>query len=107
MRIVRMIVLEALLVGLAGALLGTILGYGFTQATCESGVDLASWVGDGENQADNMAYKGLNIPLHIYPRLEPGDSLLGLTAVLLTSLIASIWPAWTGAHLEPMEAMRA
>jgi len=107
MRIVRMIVLEALLVGLAGALLGTLLGYGFTQATCDSGVDMASWAGDGENQADNMAYKGLNIPLHIYPRLEPGDSLLGLTAVLLTSLIASIWPAWTGARLEPMEAMRA
>lgn len=107
MRIVRMIVFEALLVGLAGALLGTILGYGFTLATQENGVDMASWAGDGESQADNMAYKGLNIPFHVYPRLEPGDSLLGLTAVLLTSLVASIWPAWTGARLEPMEAMRA
>ncbi len=106
-RIVRMIVLEALLVGLAGALLGTILGYGFTWTSSESGVDMASWAGDEASEADNMAYKGLNIPLHIYPRLEPGDSLLGLTAVLLTSLIASIWPAWAGARLEPMEAMRA
>ena len=107
LRIVRIIVLEALLVGVAGALLGTVLGYGFTLATQENGVDMASWAGDGQSQADNMAYKGLNIPLHIYPRLEPGDSLLGLVAVLFTSLVASIWPAWTGAQLEPMEAMRA
>ena len=54
-----------------------------------------------------MAYKGLNLPLHIFPRLEPSDTLLGLIAVMFTSLVASMWPAWIAARLEPMEAMRA
>ncbi len=56
---------------------------------------------------DQFDMKGLNLPLHIYPRLEPSDTLLGLVAVMFTSLVASIWPAWIAARLEPMEAMRA
>jgi ABC-type lipoprotein release transport system permease subunit len=54
-----------------------------------------------------MAYKGLNLPLLIRPRLAPFDTILGLIAVLFTSLVASLWPAWTAARLEPVEAMRA
>jgi ABC-type lipoprotein release transport system permease subunit len=54
-----------------------------------------------------MAYQGLNLPLHIYPRLEPVDSLVGLMAVIITSMAASVWPAWIAGRLEPVEAMRA
>jgi ABC-type lipoprotein release transport system permease subunit len=66
---------------------------------------MASWGGSGE--VKDMAYKGLNLPLHVYPRLELSDTMLGLVAVLFTSLVASLWPAWIAARLEPMEAMRA
>lgn len=104
-RLIRMIVIEAILTGLLGVLLGTLLGYLFVVGTADSGIDMASWGGSGE--VKDMAYKGLNLPLHVFPRLEPSDTFLGLVAVMFTSLVASIWPAWIAARLEPMEAMRA
>ena len=104
-RIIRMIVLEALLLGVLGIVVGTIFGYGFILGTSDSGIDMASWGGDG--QVEDMSYMGLNLPLHVYPRLEQSDVMLGLAAVIFTSLVASIWPAWIAGRLEPMEAMRA
>lgn len=102
--LVRMIFLEGLLLGVLGAALGTLLGGVFVAIYSRIGVDFASWGGNGE--AADMAFKGLNIPLHVFPRLEPHDPLVGLAAVLVTALIASAWPAWLAARLEPMEAMR-
>lgn len=104
-RIVRMILWEAILLALIGACVGTILGYGFVGATAKEGIDMASWAKGDE--AENIAYQGLNLPLHVFPRLELFDTWLGFTAVVLTSLVASIWPAWIAARLEPVEAMRA
>jgi len=104
-RLIRMIVIEAVLTGILGVIIGTALGYLFVFATADSGIDMASWGGSGE--VKDMAYKGLNLPLHVFPRLEAFDTMLGLIAVLFTSLVASIWPAWIAARLEPMEAMRA
>ena len=105
-RIVRMIVYEAILTGLLGVAGGTLLGYVFVWVTSSTGIDMASWGGSGGEVAD-MAYKGLNLPLHIYPRLEISDTLLGLAAIMATSLVGSVWPAWIAGRLEPMEAMRA
>ena len=105
-RIVRMIVCEAVLTGLLGVATGTLLGYLFVWATSGTGIDMASWGGSGGEVAD-MAYKGLNLPLHIYPRLEISDTLLGLVAIMITSLVGSVWPTWIAGRLEPMEAMRA
>lgn len=104
-RLIRMIVIEAILTGLLGVIIGTLLGYLFVIGTAGSGIDMASWGGSGEVR--DMAYKGLNLPLHVFPRLELSDTLLGLIAVMFTSLVASVWPAWIAARLEPMEAMRA
>lgn len=105
MRIVRMIVCESIFIGVIGVVIGTVLGYGFVIGTAERGIDMASWGGEG--QVEEMAYQGLNLPLHIRPRLEPIDTLLGLVAVIVTSLLASVWPAWIAGRLEPIEAMRA
>ncbi|MBN1975674.1 MAG: ABC transporter permease [Sedimentisphaerales bacterium] len=104
-RLVRMIVSEAVLIGLLGVAIGTLLGIGFIIVTSDSGIDMASWGGDG--QVEDMAYQGLNLPLHVFPRLEIFDIILGLCGIMFTSLIASIWPAWIAGRLEPMEAMRA
>jgi len=104
-RIVRMIAIEAILLGVLGVAVGTLLGYAFVLATSGCGIDFASWGGDGK--LEDFAYQGLNLPLKVFPRLKPVDSLVGLAAVLFTSLVASIWPALVAARLEPVEAMRA
>jgi ABC-type lipoprotein release transport system permease subunit len=105
MRIVNMIVCESIFIGIIGVAIGTVLGYGFVIGTADQGIDMASWGGEG--QVEDMSYQGLNLPLHIHPRLEPIDSLFGLAAVIVTSLLASVWPAWIAGRLEPIKAMRA
>lgn len=103
-RIVGMIVVEAVLLGLLGVAVGTALGYAFVFATSSSGIDMASWGGEAVN---DFSFAGLTLPLHVFPRLEAFDSILGLLAVILTSLVASAWPSAVAARLEPVEAMRS
>jgi ABC-type lipoprotein release transport system permease subunit len=103
LRIVVLIVMEACLVAILGVALGTVLGYTFVEATQTHGIDMASW---GGSQANDIGFKGLTIPLNIFPRLQVGDPVLGLVAIFITSLLASIWPTWIAARLEPMEALR-
>jgi len=105
MRLVKMIMIEAVLLGALGVMLGTGFGYAFVGMTSDSGIDMASWGGDG--QVEEMAYKGLQIPVLVFPRLEPLDPIIGLIAVVLTALVAAVWPSMVAARLEPMEAMRA
>lgn len=102
-RIVRMVIGEALCLGLLGALLGSLLGGGFVWHYGGPGIDLSTW---GDAHARDLAFGGLNLQLLIHPRLEALDVGVGLAAIVLTSLAASCWPAWLASHLEPVAAMR-
>lgn len=103
-RIVRMILIEAVLLGFLGVAVGSAAGAAFVQATQKNGINMAAWGGD---KTEDMAYEGLRLPLQIRPRLEPVDPLAGLAAVIVVSLVAAAWPAMTAARLDPMEAMRS
>ena len=103
-RIVRMIAIEAVLLAALGVALGTVLGYGFVIGTSGCGIDFASM---GGAELEDLAFKGLNFPMRVFPRLELADIRLGLFAVVITSLLAAVWPATVAARLEPVEAMRA
>jgi putative ABC transport system permease protein len=104
LRIVALIVMEACLVAILGVALGTLLGYSFVGMTQTEGINMATW---GGSETSDMGFKGLTIPMNIFPRLLSKDALLGLVAIMITSLLASIWPAWIASRLEPVEAMRA
>jgi len=43
----------------------------------------------------------------LYPRLALADVLRGAVAVLVTALLASVWPAARAARLEPSQALRS
>ncbi len=103
-RLVSMIVLEAVLLGLLGVIIGTLMGYGFVGIFRDSGIDFSALSSGGE--VKDAAYKGLNFPMHVIPRLEVRDSMIGFFAVMVTSLLAAVWPAWIAGRLQPMEAMR-
>ena len=103
-RIVRMILAEAAFLGALGVAVGTSLGYAFIAVTMRTGINMASWGGE---EASEIAYGGMRLPLEIIPRVEPFDPMLGLVAVVLVSLLSAAWPALVAGRLDPMEAMRS
>jgi len=103
-RIVGMVLIESVIIGLMGVVVGSVLGSGLVILTSHTGINYAA-LGGGE--AVDVGFQGLNFSYILYPAFEFRHILSGLCAVILTSVLASLWPAALAARLEPVEAMRA
>lgn len=104
LRLVAMILLEALLLGLIGVGIGTALAAAVIAWATHSGVDLTTF---GNQAARELSFQGLNYHFEIIPRIVAGDLVKGVIGIVVTSLAASLWPAWHVARMSPVEAMRA
>jgi ABC-type lipoprotein release transport system permease subunit len=102
-RIVGMILVESVALGLTGAALGGTLGVVFVAVTHETGLDFAALTGGGPSE---LSFAGLSWSMRFYPTLAPADLGRTVLAVVLTSLLASVWPALRAARLEPSRALR-
>jgi putative ABC transport system permease protein len=103
-RIVRMVVAEALVLGAVGVVIGIALGGGIVLVTNRTGFDYQAFTGGGPSE---LSFAGLRWSLVLYPRLALADVLRGAAAVLVTALLASVWPAARAARLEPSKALRS
>ncbi len=103
-RMVRMVLLEAIVLGLVGVALGSVLGTAVVLITSHTGIDYSAL---GGVRAEELAFRGLNMSYIVYPKFELRHIFYGVTAVTLTAVIASLWPAATAARLRPAEAMRS
>ncbi len=97
-RLGRLVVLETMLMGFMGLVLGILLGAG-----------LILWVG-----VNGFSYPGMdemaerfNMPARIYPQLRLLPLFLGPVIVFAGTMIASVYPAARLHWLEPVQAMRA
>jgi putative ABC transport system permease protein len=103
LRIVAMIGIESLVLGLVGAALGTTVGVTIVALTHTNGIDYAALTGGGPS---SVAFQGLNWSLRIFPTLAVVDVMRVVAAVVVTSLVASAWPAVRAARLQPARALR-
>jgi ABC-type antimicrobial peptide transport system permease subunit len=104
-RLWRLVAVEAVILGVLGVAVGTGLGLGLVQATAESGLDYAALGGSDEGY--EVAFKGMQLSSQVYPVLYVRDVLAGVVAVLVTTMVAIVWPALHIVRLEPMEALRS
>jgi len=102
-RIVRMILLEAVALGLIGALAGTAVGVGLVALTHRAGVDYAALTGTGPSA---ISFAGLRWSMRLYPSLAFADVARVVAGVVATSVLASAWPAVRAARLQPARALR-
>ena len=103
-RIVWMVLIESIIIGLAGVALGSILGSTVVLITSHTGINYAAL---GGSSAEDVAFAGMNLSYIIHPKFEFRHIIFGLCAVTMTSVLASVWPAMLAARLEPIEAMRS
>jgi len=104
-RIVRLVLLESVLLGLAGVVLGSAAGLGLVWITGITGIDYAAL--SGVSGGGEFAYAGVNFSYVVYPRINWAPVVYGIVAVTTTCMIASLWPALIAARLQPVEAMRS
>lgn len=102
-RLVRMILVEAVALGLLGVLVGSILGALVVLAMGHAGISMAP----GSDASASVAVYGVTLNGVLRPYLDAADYVPGVIGVSLVSVLAAVWPAALTARLEPMEAMRS
>jgi len=97
-RVFTMIMLETVFLSLIGAVIGMVITYFVILYTGRTGINLSALYQEG--------FEAMGFSAHIFPKLSL-DSFLQLTAlVILTGIIASIYPARKALKLNPAEALR-
>ena len=88
--IMRIFMLNGLVIGLVGTSIGVPLGYSFL------------WLIQNYWTFDASVYYISRIPVHILPL----DVLLVATSAILISFVATFYPSWQAAKLDPVSALR-
>jgi len=96
-RVFIMIMLETICLALVGALFGEVLSVLIINYFNKTGIDLSS-------VAEGMESVGYAVVT--YPMLEPYRYLQITVLVIITSVLASIYPAFKALKLHPAEAIR-
>ncbi len=95
-RVVMLFLLEGLFLGIAGAVLGGLLGAGLVRFFSVYGIPAFS-------EAQRYHYGGDRL----YPALAWGDAFSVGALMVAVSVLASLGPALMAARLRPAEALRA
>ena len=98
-QILTMFLLEAGMLGIAGIVLGILLGSLGVLYLATVGLDIGVEAG--------VASTSFALSSTIYARFAP-SAMVGLSiAGLVITLLASLYPAWFAARMEPIDALRA
>ncbi len=103
-RIVAMLIVETLLLGGLGLLLGSALGTAFNAWLGDVGVSMTQFA-SSDDLAD-LSFNGINFNMMVYARNRSEVLLQSLAAMGITCLLAVMWPTRMVLRLEPTEAMR-
>lgn len=90
-QVLTMFVIEAVLLGVLGALLGCALGSAIVMALSVNGVTLTM--------------PGASIPQHLVPFVEVKFLVRMVALSVVGATFASLWPAWRASRLRPVEAL--
>ena len=96
-KVFSMILLETVMLSLFGGACGIALGWALNLWFGVKGIDLGAW---------STAYKSMGFDTLVYTRLSLSISLEIAIMVIITGIIAAIYPAMKALRLKPAEAIR-
>lgn len=97
MKVFTMILLETIFLVIAGTPPGILLGLGTIAYTHRSGINLKQF---------SEAYSSLGYSSLVYPTINSRQIMLLLVMIILTAVLASLFPARRALKLKPAEAIR-
>ncbi len=95
--LLALVLLESILMTLAGTLLGLAIGVPLVLWLGRVGIDLSRFA---------AGLTEFGIGTRIYTHIEPIDIALPIAVALATAVLAALWPAWKAVSLRPSEAIR-
>lgn len=98
---VRLVLQEALALGLAGAIAGLAIGGPFVWRLARAGLDFRKYMGS------SYAFSGVVIEPVLYGDLGPWIAVYVLVVAVGATMLASLYPAWFAARTDPAVALRA
>ena len=96
-RVFGMVVLETFLVSILGAPIGMLLGYFTIKYLHKIGIDLSNW---------SSALEEFGMSNIVRPSIDSETFITIAVAVVITALLASVYPALKAIRLKPVEALR-
>jgi ABC-type lipoprotein release transport system permease subunit len=96
-KIFSMIMLETVFMSVTGAIFGVILTILTLAFTSQHGINFASW---------SEGFEAFGYSAHVYPVIETVFYFFLGIMVMLSAMLASIWPARKALRLQPAEAVR-
>ncbi len=97
LKVFTMVVLETIFIALIGAPIGMLLGYLTTAYLNRVGIDLSRW---------SKALEEFGMSDLVRPTLDNETLITIAIAVIITAILASIYPAFKAIRLKPVEALR-
>ena len=97
-RVFSMIMLETIFLGMTGAIIGMAISYGLIWYTGRTGLDLTSLYQEG--------FEAIGFSPMIYPTIGWESFIQLIFLVVLTGVLAAIYPARKAMKLNPSEALR-
>ncbi len=101
-QVFAVILLEGVLLGFIATLIGLAIGLAAGAHLVSSGIDYGALMGD---QA-SMEVAGVTMDTFVYGAWNWGASFTFGAFAWGMTVLASLWPAWQAARLEPVQAMR-
>lgn len=96
-RIFGMLMLETVLLTFTGGFTGILIGLGATYATMKNGINLSGY---------NAGFEDMGYSSHIYPVVEFETIYVIAILVIITGILASIYPAKKALKYNPADAIR-
>lgn len=96
-RIFAMIQMETIFLSLVGGPIGCLLGYACVTWLGNKGVDLSAWT---------QGLREYGYSTQLFPFLSLQQYLLMAGSVVLTAILAALYPSYKAIRLSPVEAMR-